>query len=197
MSQPGGDANADQYAPIDSVETGTAPAVMPPRASSYYSMLDFMCVPCYGSGSNSDANSCLYTGAAPTKYDPRDVPMTSGSPYVMCQPPAGVYTNCYFPESSEASVDACSNIMFEQGMASSLARRGGGGGGGQAQTAKSLEALATLAAQRQQACPNYLCKNDSTYKGESGRASFATSSCSCVSEPVATSLQQRLRLRKK
>lgn len=161
-----------------------------PRASSYYDMVDFMCNPCYLG--TTGPNSCVYTGAARTKYDPRDVPMTAGSPYVPCQPSAGVFTRCYFPESIEKNVDQCSDYMFEQGMATSLARRDGKGKG-KVQTAQSLQALASLAAQRREACPNYLCKNDDSYKGTDGRASFAKASCSCVSEPVASSLKRKVK----
>lgn len=172
------------------------PTDVPTTGASYYNALEYMCSPCYGS---AGVNECVYGGGPVGRFDPRDAPLVPGNPFVSCQPDNGVYTNCYFPEADKMSTDACSTQMFDQGMASSMARRQQQGGQGQGQqtqgqggqqTSRSLAALASLAAQRQKACPNYLCKNDQTYKGEKGRASFAKSSCACVNAPVAASLQQ-------
>lgn len=193
MYQPGGDANPDQFAPLNQVERfeRNMRASTVPVASSYYSMLDSMCVPCYD---KKGTNACLYAGEQPGKYDPRDVPFTAGSPYVACTPAQGVFTSCYFPEGAEHMTDACSNLMFESGMASSMARQGGDKSN---ITPKSLQALASLAQQRKQSCPSYLCKNDESYKGAEGRKSFAASSCACVNEPVAAQLQQKQDKKKK
>lgn len=187
MYQPGGDANPDQFAPLNQVERfgrGMRASTVP-TASSYYSMLDSMCVPCYN---KKGMNECVYTGGAPTKYDPRDVPQTLGSSYVACEPPRGVFTGCYFPEAAEHMTDKCSNYMFDQGMAMSMARKGGQQSN---MTPQSLQALASLAAQRREACPSYLCKNDESYKGAEGRKSFAASSCACVSESVSAQLKKK------
>ena len=161
-----------------------------PTASSYYNMVNAMCVPCYGQQGD---NSCLFAGGAQGKYDPRDasgaaIYQAAGDPFVACSPAEGYFTNCYFPEAADKMVDACSTLMFDQGMASSMARKGGKGG---ATTAKSLQALASLAQQRRASCPNYLCKNDESYKGADGRKSFAAESCACVSEPVSASLAKK------
>lgn len=186
MYQPGGDANPDQYAPLSEVELGRRGmrASTVPVGSSYYNMLDYMCVPCYD---KKGVNQCLYTGGTATKYDPRDVPQTAGSPYAPCAPAQGVLTSCYFPEAGERMTDACSNVMFGSGLASSMARQKGDKS---AATPKSLQALASLAARRKQECPNYLCKNDDSYQGSQERKSFSSASCACVSEPVAKKLKK-------
>lgn len=200
MYQPGGDANIDQFAMLNSVEPHYRAAygmrAEVPGASSYYNMVDAMCVPCYG---KQGGNSCVYAGGAPTKYDPRDasgasVYASAGAPFVACAPADGTFTNCYFAEAGNKMVDVCSNYMFDQGMAMSMARKDGKGGG---TTAKSLQALASLAAQRRASCPSYLCKNDESYKGADGRKSFASESCSCVSAPVSASLGKKGKKSKK
>jgi hypothetical protein len=180
-------------------------------ATSFYDDGMFMCEPCFHSGTNQ----CVFAEARKPSgdwtdydysdphadhswvpnYDPKGLtsPRQTGKPgetFPACASGTGVdsdgLTHCYFPESRAGMVDACMRAVFDPIGANFSV--------GSAANPRTQQALA-LAAAREAACPEFICRTRSMRAGN-GTRSFATQDCRCASPSPSPSLAARAPLRR-